>query len=406
MVSLEKLTRLAMECQFDVGSDFIGPDSVDLQKVRILGLGTKHDVCASTSCNRVVSGAGRTGDVVSAGACHAFTPDGRCVTLFKTLYTNACQHQCNYCPNSSTCNKKTIQKYTPEELAGITLSLYKGNYIEGLFLSSGVGGEENRVMEEMLDAVRLLRERHKFKGYVHMKILPGTSFEHVKQAVELVDRVSVNVECPSKSHMSELSSTKDFENDILQRQRFVRDLKNKKNLASGQTTQFVVGAAEESDREIFARMLYEYKVLGVKRAYFSAFSAVKGTVFEKKKSQPRWRETRLYQLDWLHRVYEFDRKEIHLAFDDNGFLGNMDPKTRIALGAGSGPVDPNEAGYEELIRVPGIGPTGADKIIKLRKRERIKNRNQLKGLGVAVKRARTFLVLNGWRDSTLARWSR
>ena len=405
MVALSKIARLADAGQFDSSGPDIYSRPIDLKKVDILGQGTKHDTCASTASKRKVQNSpGRIGDVMSSGICHAFAPDGRCVSLFKTLYTNACQHNCSYCPNSSKSSGAGIVSYTPEELARITLQLYRANTVEGLFLSSGVAGDETKMMDQMIETVELLRNKYNFMGYIHLKILPGTSHSHIKHAMELVDRVSLNVESPSKSHLHELSSTKDYQNDILQRQRYIRDLVSKDRLPAGQTTQFIVGAADESDREIFTRMLYEYNVMDMKRQYFAAFQSVGGTELEKNKSQPRWRENRLYQVDWLHRIYKFDRKEMNFAFNDDGFLGNRDPKWTIATHIFDGPVDPNTASHEELLRVPGIGPKSAYRIVNIRKKEPILKKVQLKRIGVRVNHARTFLKLNGWQDTTLKGW--
>jgi putative DNA modification/repair radical SAM protein len=406
MVALDKIIRLANDGQFDTSGPDIYNAPIDLKKVQILGEGTKHDTCASTASKRKVGEfEGRIGDVMRSGICHAFAPDGRCVSLFKTLYTNACQHQCRYCPNSSLNSGSKIVSYTPEELARVTIQLYRANTVEGLFLSSGVAGDETRMMEQMIEAVNILRNKYNFMGYIHLKILPGASREHIKQAVELVDRVSLNVESASKSYMQELSSTKDYEVDILRRQKYIRDLVTKDRLPAGQTTQFVVGASDESDREIFTRMLYEYNVVNLKRSYFSAFQSVGGTALAGRKSQPRWRENRLYQVDWLHRVYNFDRKEMNLAFNDDGFLKNSDPKRTIAMNIIDSPVDPNIASYEELLRVPGIGPKSAYRIINLRTHEKITRQLQLQRLGVRVNHARTFITLNGWQDTTMQRWA-
>jgi len=406
MVTLEKIARLAEESRFDsLGRNIYDMKQVDLQKVDALGQGTKHDVCASTATPRVVEGLERIGNVARSGICHSFTHDGRCVSLFKTLYTNSCSHQCSYCSNASACDHKgRVFSYTPEELAKLTLMLYRGNYIEGLFLSSGTGRDEDILMEKMLETVRLLRNKYLFQGYVHLKILPGTDREYITQALEMVDRVSINIETPTKLHMDEISSTKDYQNDILLRQRYIKDISKKVKLPAGQTTQFVVGAAGETDAEIFKRVKREYEEMKMKRSYFSSFMPVEGTGFSKKKRQPLWREHRLYQMDWLHRVYEFRDKELKLSFDEEGFLGNVDPKLAIAREFHDKPVDPNEAEYEELLRVPGIGPKSAYRIVSLRKRENIRRKTQLKKLGVVLKRASPFLKLDGWYDSTLDRW--
>jgi putative DNA modification/repair radical SAM protein len=400
MVTLEKMVHLAFGSSFDsLGQNTTSlpdPHLVDLNPDRLtaLGAGTRYDICTSSGCSEVM------------GICHSFTHDGRCISLFKTLYTNKCSHQCNYCTNASNCSHKIkVFSYTPEELARLTISMYRSNYIEGLFLSSGAGKDEDVIMEKLIETARLLRNKYVFSGYIHLKILPGASQSHIREAMELSTRVSVNLEASSASHMSDLSPTKDYNNDIIQRQKYVKDLMGSMPLPAGQTTQLVVGAGEESDREIFKRMLYEYKELEIKRAYYSAFSPQKGTVFASKAPQPRWREHRLYQIDWLYRVYHFDPLEIEHTFDETGNLSNLDPKATIARQFIDLPVDPNAASYKDLVRVPGIGPRSAGRILAFRKRQKIKRKDELANLGVVIKRAAPFLKINGWRDTTLDKWS-
>lgn len=372
-------------------------------KLAALGEGTRHDVCASTFSPR---------NNPLPGICHAFTQDGRCVSLFKTLYTNLCSHQCSYCSNSAGCNSKNKAfSYSPEELAAITLSLYRGNYIEGLFLSSGASKDEERIIEKMIDTVRLLRHKHSFSGYIHLKILPGVSKSHIQEAMLLADRVSINLEAASASYMSEICSTKSYENDILQRQRYIcRFMKEMRSedgqpvLPAGQTTQMVVGAAGESDEDIFQRMAFEYDEINVKRTYYSAFSPQHGTPLEGSPPQPIWREKRLYQMDWLYRVYHFRPSEIRYAFDDRGFLPDSDPKMAIAREFLDLPLDPNIASYRQLLRVPGIGPKSARRIIANQKNHPALTRRELASLGVRMKRASPYLKINGWTDGTLERW--
>ncbi len=394
MVTLEKIARLAQESRFDS----LGPAvSVDPEKLSALGEGTRYDVCASTHSPRSPN---------LPGICHSFTHDGRCVSLFKTLYTNYCGHQCNYCTNAANCSRRTaIFSYTPQELVSITLSMYRANYIEGLFLSSGSGRNEDHIMEKMLETARMLRQKHGFQGYIHLKVLPGASRSHIQEAMELADRISINLEAASASHMSEMSPTKNYESDILQRQRYIRDLATSENLPAGQTTQLVVGASNECDEEIFKRVLYEYKEIGVRRVYYSAFSPQDGTPFQNREPQAEWREARLYQMDWLFRVYHFHPWEIWHAFDENGLLPNADPKMTIARELVDLPVDPNTAAYRELLMVPGIGPRSAKRIIALRKRQTISRKAELASLGVRIKRAAPFLKIGGLRDATLKMWS-
>lgn len=398
MVTLEKIAHLANDCKFDS----LGPEAhVNSEKLSMLGEGTRHDVCASTFSPRSPG---------LPGICHSFTQDGRCVSLFKTLYTNHCSHQCNYCTNAANCSQKARAfTYTPEELASITLSLYRGNYIEGLFLSSGSGRNEDVVMEDIVETARLLRNKYAFAGYIHLKVLPGASLSHIQEAMELADRVSINLEASSPSYMNEMSATKNYETDIIQRQRYIRDLMGKADrmsrLPAGQTTQLVVGAGTESDMEIFKRILYEYQEIGVKRAYYSAFSPQKGTPFETREPQQRWREHRLYQMDWLYRIYHFHPQEIGIAFNEDGFLENADPKMAIARQLMDSPADPNVASYSELLRIPGIGHCSAQRIVSLRKKKPIQGKADLALLGVRIKRAAPYLKINGWRDTTLQMWS-
>jgi putative DNA modification/repair radical SAM protein len=401
VTALEKIARLAAESSFDS----VGPApgrAIDLAKVEALGRGTKYDLCTSSAAKR--EGEDGLGSALRGGLCHSFTGSGRCVSLFKTLYTNVCPHDCGYCPNASVSARKKTFSYTPEELARITLALYRENRIEGLFLSSGMGRGEGETMEEMIEAVRLLRSAHKFRGYVHLKILPGSSKEHVREAMELADRVSVNLEGPSAARVAELCPSKNYERDILARQRYIRDLSEEVSLPAGQTTQMVVGAAGETDREIFDRILLEYDVLNLNRVYFSAFTPLAGTAFEDREMAPAWREHRLYQVDWLYRVYKLAEAEISAAFDDDGFLRNTDPKVAIARASFGEPVDPNGASFAELIRVPGIGPKSARRILLRRKARRIERMRDLAKLGVAARRAGPFLKVGGKAGTTLDRW--
>ncbi len=406
MTNLDKIAHLAEKSEYDVSTPRKNWDEFDLNKLEALGAGTKHDVCASTATPRVVKGLQRIGNTSRGGICHSFTPDGRCVSLFKTLFTNDCAHDCKYCPNSDDCSTKgKTYSYTPKELADITLALYQGNYVEGLFLSSGTGKDEDIMMEKLIETARILREDYKYEGYIHLKILPGADKDYIKRSLEYADRVSLNIESCSKNRFHEVSSTKHYDYDILRRQRYIRDLMEKNGLPAGHTTQTIVGVAGENDKEIFESMLREYRKMDVKRMYYSSFKPVEGTPLDDKVEVPNSREHRLYQTDWLFRVYDLKPKEITLAFDEEGFLPDGDPKIEIAKRIFDDPVDPNVATYERLLRVPGIGPKSARRIVKSREKEEINKWSDLSKLGVVLKRARTFLKVNGWTHSTLDRWS-
>ncbi|MCQ8904070.1 MAG: helix-hairpin-helix domain-containing protein [Methanothrix sp.] len=322
----------------------------------------------------------------------AWGRNGCRISLFRTLFTNVCYHQCGYCQNAGRASNGC--SYTPEELSDLVLRLRREGRIDGLFLSSGAGRDEDSTMEGMIETVRILRVRHGFPGYIHLKILPGTSRALIEEAVELSDRVSINIEAPSGDVMEDLSPTKDYERDILDRQRWIRDLLARRSSGS-QTTQLVVGAAGETDLEIFEGVVREYREIGVSRVYYSAFVPIKGTIFEGRMQQPRWRESRLYQLDWLYRVYGLSPDEIKNAFDDDGFLPNEDPKVTLARESLDWPVDVNEADLQSLIRVPGIGPESARRIISYRRIKKVERPSDLIRLGIKRK-AIPYLRINGW----------
>jgi predicted DNA-binding helix-hairpin-helix protein len=257
-------------------------------------------------------------------------------------------------------------------------------------------------MEGMIRAVEILRMKYGFRGYVHLKILPGASRYDVQRAVQLANRVSLNVEEPSSSRLSEVSTTKDYEIDVLRRQTWIKELCS--NLPSGQVTQFIVGATEETDREIINRMHHLYEDIWMRRIYFSAFEPISETKLQARQATSAWRAHRLYQVDWLYRVYRYPEKEILEALADD-FLPNTDPKITLARLYLDGPVEVNEAGREELLRIPGIGPLSAKKILTLKgKGVRIRSRRQLAEMGVVLGRAQPFLKIDGNYQATLKSW--
>ncbi len=366
------------------------------EKIRVLGGSAAHDACSCVCVPRPEAGSNRIGETLNCAVSHSAAPDGRQISLFKVLMTNVCSFDCKYCPNAVTCSTARTS-FGEEELAKAFLNLYMMNYVEGLFLSSGIAGDPEKSMERMLGAVRLLRNRFMFRGYVHLKVLPGSSREQIKEAGELADRISVNLESPSSSRLSEISSQKDFRTDIIRRQRWMKRFLP----ASGHSTQFVVGGADESDMEILNRANWEYQNLSLSKAYYSGFRPLKGTALESRAPAPHERELALYRADFLIRSYSYDLSLLE-AISDNGFLPRKDPKFMIALNLFDSPADINELGYRDLLKIPGIGHRSASRITNLqRKGVKIKKRVQLKSMGVVLSRAEPFLKLSGHSQARL-----
>lgn len=359
-----------------------------LEKLKILSAAGKYDLCSSTATKRKIKVKDGIGSPQNYGICQSYTPSG-CVSLLKTLMTNSCIHDCKYCANSSHC-KNTKTSFEPKELADLFMTFYLRNYVEGLFLSSGVCGNSERTSEQMLETAKILREKEKFEGYIHLKVLPGTSRDTIKQMSQYADRLSINIEAANKSRFSELNSTKDFQTDILRRMNWIKE----NNPSGGHTTQMVVGAGGETDKEIIQTMNYLYKKMNLTRTYFSAFTPIKNTPLEKMDKTPMIRENRLYQTDWLMREYKFTKQEIINSLNDDGFLNlKKDPK-EIMAEKNNSQVNINTATYEDLIRIPGIGLHGAKKIIFSRQYSKYKSINELKNKRLIVKRSIPFITVN------------
>ncbi|MFX1451951.1 MAG: helix-hairpin-helix domain-containing protein, partial [Promethearchaeota archaeon] len=315
------------------------------------------------------------------------------------LFSNKCIHDCRYCFNSTRSLQNKIS-FESEELAKVFINLYTRKHITGLFLTSAVVRNAEKTMEEMIDTVEILRgPKYNFKGYIHLKVLPGTSYDLIKRGAAIADRMSVNLEAPNKTRFSELTSTKNFKPDILTRLKWLGELKAENGfIRSGHTTQFVVGASDESDKELLKTSNWLYKKFNLNRAYYSAFEAIRDTPLEDHPSTPSIRQHRLYQTDWLLRIYDFSFSEIELAFDENENLPlNKDPKILIAKeNKDLFPLEINEASYQELIRIPGIGPNTAKKMIHYRQTSKKFNKLiQLKKIGVILKRALPYIKIQG-----------
>lgn len=331
----------------------------------------------------------------------AALPGGGCINLFKVLMTNVCVNDCGYCVNQvgRDCPRTSFR---PEELAKTFSEMVQKRLVSGIFLSSGIAGDSSRTMQSMIETIDILRRRYAFEGYVHLKILPGASFDCVEQACKIATRVSVNMEAPTAGYLAKLSTKKDIHQGILERMRWVRQLttKDQRMAPSGQTTQFVVGAAGETDRDLLKTTCSLYGEIGLKRVYYSAFRPVRHSRLEGVPATPAMREHRLYQTDWLLRVYGFSFGEVDLALGKSGNLRiNKDPKLSIAQAQPwLFPVDVNKATCNELLRVPGIGPISAQRILSVRADGSINSLEQLSKMRVIIKRAAPYIRFKGMLD--------
>ena len=349
------------------------------EKLEILADSAKYDVaCTSSGVDRP-GRHGALGSSAAAGICHAFTADGRCVSLLKVLYSNVCSYDCSYCVNRRS-NDRPRATFTPRELAELTIQFYRRNYIEGLFLSSGVLRSPDYTTEQMIEALRILREDYGFNGYIHAKAIPGASPELVEQLGMLADRLSVNIELPSESSLRALAPNK-TRAAVLRPMRFIADRgqENRRELVkyrhaprfspAGQATQMIVGATRESDRHILTLTQSLYDTYHLKRVFYSAYvPVVENTLLPSLDTKPPLlREHRLYQADWLLRFYGFRAGEL-LDEGQPDFDPLLDPKCCWALRHPDFfPVEVNRADYEALLRVPGIGVVSAKRILAARR---------------------------------------
>jgi putative DNA modification/repair radical SAM protein len=372
------------------------------EKLEILADAAKYDVsCSSSGSNRKNTNKG-LGDSEGSGICHSYTEDGRCVSLLKILLTNHCIYDCAFCVSRKSNDIKRAA-FTVEEVVELTMNFYRRNYIEGLFLSSGIFKNADYTMERLVRIVKKLRIEERFNGYIHLKTIPGASEELLKEAGLYADRMSINLEMPTESGLKLLAPEKSHEDvkrplDFIQKN--IVQLKDEKSLIksapkfvpAGQSTQMVIGATPETDKEIMHTASAFYKDFSLKRVYYSGYIPISNdTRLPIIGSQPPLiRENRLYQTDWLMRFYGFDVQEI--LNDANPNLDvDIDPKLSWALrNLDQFPVDVNTADYKMILRVPGIGVASAKKIVQARKFGRL-HQDQLKKIGIAFKKARHFI---------------
>ena len=339
------------------------------------------------------------------GVYKAAMPNGKFINLMRVMFTDFCKMDCHYCPNSHWVPRKRYA-FKVDELANAFMEMRRRYMVDGLFLSSGIAGSGSKTTERLLKVVDRIRNKHGFKGYIHMKVMPGTDYELVEAAYRLGTRLSVNIETPTIEMMQRLSKMKDMQRDILDPMSWVDKLIKRnpqgtqgKGVTVGQATQMVVGAADESDWDIFERIDQLYGEWNFKRVYYAPFQPVRYTPLEEHPATPLIREHRLYQVDWLKRVYKFSNEELRLAYDANGFLPyDDDPKQAIAVeNLDAFPLDVNAATREQLLRAPGVGPTSAERIIRNRRFHSIDNWRDLQAMGVVRKRAWPFLRFPGHR---------
>ena len=375
------------------------------EKLRILSDAAKYDVSCSSSGSSRKNTSNGLGNAAYSGICHSWSADGRCVSLLKILMTNYCIYDCKYCISRKS-NDIERAILTPDEIVRLTMNFYRRNYIEGLFLSSGVIKNADYTMEQMIAVAKKLRLEENFNGYIHMKVIPGESRELIHEIGLYVDRVSVNIELAENKALKLLAPDKkptDISTSMgLIRKNQIQNTEEKKLFKStpsfipaGQTTQMIIGAGGESDFAILNRSENLYKNFGLKRVYYSAYVPVnKSGILANTGAVPMLREHRIYQADWLLRFYNFKAEEI--LDEKNPFIDPLlDPKANWAVQNWHlFPMEINRAPYKDLIRIPGIGVTSAKRIVMARRHNVIKYEH-LKKLGVVIKRAKYFITVNG-----------
>jgi putative DNA modification/repair radical SAM protein len=387
-----------------------------LQKLEILADAAKYDAsCASSGTAKKSSLGGKgIGSTEGMGICHAYAPDGRCISLLKILLTNHCIFDCHYCVNRKSSNTRRA-RFTPQEVVDLTLAFYRRNYIEGLFLSSGIVKSSNHTMEQIVEVARILREEHDFRGYIHLKTIPEADPELVRQAGLYADRVSINVELPTDAGLTRLAPDKsarqiegamgDVKRDIVEARDARKRFKGAPRFApAGQSTQMIVGADAATDADIVGKASRLYDAFRLRRVYYSAFSPIPdASAVLPLKRPPLIREHRLYQSDWLMRFYGYQPAEVMQATEADGNLPlDIDPKLAWALKFRERfPVDVNRAAREDLLRVPGLGVKAVNQIVASR-RHRTLRLEDVARLTVSLTKVRPFICTADWRPLVLA----
>jgi len=380
--AFEKLKRLSAAARYEPAEE-IGPG----------GECTAHPRMATSDLGRMIQ--------------YATLPGGKRVPMLKTLLTSACERNCRYCAFSAERDFRRTT-FLPDELSAIFDQLYRAGLVQGIFLSSGLAGGGGRTQDRLIQTAEILRTRYRFAGYMHLKLMPGAEFAQVERAMQLADRVSVNLEAPTSEVLARMAPRKQLLEELLQPMRYVEQIRRVRGGQPGtwsnpyrsgpsQTTQFVVGPGGETDRELLRTTDYLRRTVNLARAYFSAFRPVPGTPFQDQPPVSALRERRLYQGDFLLRDYGFRANE--LIFDDDGnFSLEEDPKLAWARRhLAHAPLEINRAGRHDLLRVPGIGPVGVTRILRARQLGRLREIGDLRKIGVFAERAAPFILMDGRR---------
>jgi putative DNA modification/repair radical SAM protein len=382
-------------------------------KLSILADAAKYDAsCASSGTAKRDSRKGGIGSTEGSGICHAYAPDGRCISLLKILLTNYCQFDCAYCINRKSSNVRRA-RFTVEEVVDLTISFYKRNYIEGLFLSSGIIRSSDYTMEELNRVARTLRVEHQFKGYIHLKTIPDAAPELLDEAGRWADRLSINVELPTDPGLARLAPDKSAARirgamgqlgERIAARTAERSRHAPRFAPAGQSTQMIVGADAASDRDVIASASSLYDRYRLRRVYYSAFSPIPdAAAVLPLKAPPLVREHRLYQADWMLRFYGFAPAEVQAAADSAGMLPlDIDPKLAWALcNRAAFPVDVNRAPREALLRVPGLGTKAVSRILKARRYRHLRLED-VGRLTASIVKVRPFLIAADWRPAALS----
>lgn len=380
------------------------------EKLSLLADAAKYDASCSSSGSKTKRAGKGLGSTEGMGICHSYTPDGRCISLLKILMTNYCIFDCKYCINRISSDVQRA-KFTTKEIVDLTINFYRRNYIEGLFLSSGIIKDSNYTMEQLVNVAKSLREDHNFRGYIHLKTIPGASDELIYEAGLYADRMSVNIELPTVADLETLAPEK--KRDLLEenmQEVHTKILENKEDkkkgmkapvfTPAGQSTQMIIGATPTPDKEILRTSVQLYGDYKLRRVYYSAFSPIPDSSYDlPSKQPPLMREHRLYQADWMLRFYGYKVDEIVDDKHENLEI-DIDPKTAWALrNRWFFPIDVNTASKEELLRIPGVGVPSVKKLLQMRRYKRIRYDDLVK-LHVAMNRAKHFIITADYNPST------